>query len=74
MSAELRGVRSGRAIRAFEKIGYWVDRISGGHYVLKHQTKPPIVLPYHGVVKVGLLMSKIKDAGLTIEEFEKLLR
>lgn len=74
MSAELRGVSGRRAIRAFAKIGYWVDRVSGSHYVLKHETRPPIVLPYHGTVKIGLLLSKIKDAGLTVDEFEALLK
>ena len=45
----------------------------GSHYVLKHPRRAAITIPRHREVKVGLLMSKIKAAGLTVEEFEELL-
>jgi predicted RNA binding protein YcfA (HicA-like mRNA interferase family) len=65
----LRDVPGRRIIRAFEKLGYEVARITGSHYVLKHPERPTISIPRHGTVKVGLLLSKIKAAGLTVEEF-----
>jgi len=69
----LRGVSAERAIRAFEKAGYSVARVRGSHYLLKHPQRAAISIPRHREVKVGLLTSKIKAAGLTVEEFEKLL-
>ena len=69
----LRGVSGRRAIRALEKLGYEVARITGSHYVLKYPERPTISIPRHGNVKVGLLLSKIKAAGLTPEEFEEKL-
>jgi predicted RNA binding protein YcfA (HicA-like mRNA interferase family) len=69
----LRDVSGRRIIRAFEKLGYEVARITGSHYVLKHPERPTISIPRHGTVKVGLLLSKIKAAGLTPEEFEEKL-
>jgi predicted RNA binding protein YcfA (HicA-like mRNA interferase family) len=69
----LRDLPGRRAIRAFEKLGYEVARTTGSHYVLKHPERPTISIPRHGTVKVGLLLSKIKAAGLTPEEFEEKL-
>ena len=69
----LRDVSGRRIIRAFEKLGYEVARITGSHYVLKHPERPTISIPRHGTVKVGLLLSKIKAAGFTWDEFEEKL-
>jgi predicted RNA binding protein YcfA (HicA-like mRNA interferase family) len=69
----LRGLSGERAIRAFQRLGYEVARVTGSHYVLKHPERPTISVPRHGSVKVGLLLSKIKAAGLTREEFEERL-
>jgi predicted RNA binding protein YcfA (HicA-like mRNA interferase family) len=70
---KLRDLPGRRVIRAFEKLGYQVARITGSHYVLKRPGRPTISIPRHGSVKVGLLLSKIKAAGLTPEEFEEKL-
>ncbi len=69
----LRGVSPDRVIRAFEKIGYEVARVRGSHHILKHPERPTISIPRHRAVKVGLLLSKIKAAGITSEEFQELL-
>jgi predicted RNA binding protein YcfA (HicA-like mRNA interferase family) len=69
----LRGVSGRRAIAAFQKAGYEIARISGSHYILKHPARPTISIPRHGTVKAGLLLSKVKAAGLTVEEFMELL-
>jgi len=60
-------------IRAFEKLGYIVARTRGSHVLLHHPTRKAVVIPRHDPVKQGLLLGKIKDAGLTPEEFRKLL-
>ena len=76
MSADgrrLRDVSGRRVVRAFEKLGYEVARITGNHYVLKHPERPTISIPRERSVKVGLPSSKIKAAGLALEEFEEKL-
>jgi len=62
-----------QAIRAFERLGYQIARTRGSHYILKHPDRPTISIPRHRSVKTGLLLSKIKAAGITPEEFEALL-
>lgn len=64
------------AIRAFEKIGYQQTRQKGSHVRLRHSyslERKPFTIPIHKTLKIGLLQKCIKDAGLTIEEFIKLL-
>jgi predicted RNA binding protein YcfA (HicA-like mRNA interferase family) len=62
-------------IRVFERLGYEVVRISGGHYILEHSGRPSLQIPYHGgqTVKLGLLIAQIRRAGFTLEEFEAAL-
>ena len=70
-------VVSGReAIRAFEKIGYAVDRQKGSHVQLRQIAAPHrrLTVPDHRTIAKGLLRSLIRDAGLTVEEFRDLLR
>ena len=69
----LRDLPPDRVIRAFERAGYYVARVSGSHQVLKHAERPTLVIPRHNRVKTGLLFDQIKASGLTIEEFEELL-
>ena len=69
----LRGLSAQRVVRAFERAGFELDRVAGSHYILVRDGGPTISIPRHDPVKVGLLLSKIKAAGLTYEEFEALL-
>ena len=70
---KLRDLTPDQVIRAFERAGYAVNRVSGSHVILVHEELPTLSIPRHRVVKVGLLMAKIKAAALTYEEFEDLL-
>ena len=70
----LRNVRPQRAIRAFHRMGYETVRVRGSHHVLKHPNGNMIVLPVHtGALKVGILLDAIERAGVSPEEFERLL-
>jgi predicted RNA binding protein YcfA (HicA-like mRNA interferase family) len=68
---------SGReAVKAFERIGYVVDRQRGSHMQLR-QPSPPhrrLTIPDHRELGRGLVRAPIRDAGLTVEEFLALLR
>ena len=70
---KLRDLKPDQVVRAFERAGYRLDRVSGSHYILVREGSPVISIPRHSTVKTGLLLSKIKAAGLTYEEFEALL-
>ncbi len=67
---------SGRHIvRALRAIGYELDRQRGSHMVLR-QSLPPhrrLVVPDHRNVAKGTLRAIIRQAGLTVQQFNDLL-
>lgn len=75
MSEKLPSLTPKKAIKAFERVGFVITRQSGSHIVLVNEaTDKQIVIPYHSKdIKKGLLVAQIKRAGMTIEEFKKLL-
>lgn len=61
-----------RHIKAFERDGWKVVRITGSHYILaKEGVDFHLAIPYHRgqIIKVGLLKGLIRDAGLTNDEY-----
>ena len=70
-------VSSGRrAIAALEKIGYVAVRQKGSHVRMRHPSdagRLPVTVPDHKELKSGMLRAIIRDAGLSVEEFQKLL-
>jgi len=67
---------SGRkVVQALLKIGYEEDRQKGSHIVMRQISYPHrrIVVPDHKEVAKGTLRAIIRHAGLTVEEFAKLL-
>ena len=63
------------AIRAFERIGYRISHQTGSHIILRHESPPHrhITVPNHREVAKGTLRGLIRDAGLTVDEFNALL-
>ena len=76
-AARLPAVTGTRVVRALGKSGYVVDRIVGSHHVMKHLVNPArtVVVPCHSGrnLKPGTLRAIIRQAGLTVEEFNALL-
>lgn len=69
-------VVSGReVVNALEKIGYAFDRQRGSHIILRQQNPPHrrLTVPDHKEVGKGTLRAIIRQAGLTVEEFNDLL-
>lgn len=67
-----------QTIKALSKIGFIIISQKGSHVKLLKRTNGDIIqiiIPVHGnkPLKKGLLGAVIKDAGLTNEEFAKLL-
>jgi len=67
---------SGRdAIKAFGKLGYLYDRQRGSHVMIRQTVEPfrRLTVPDHKELDTGTLRSLIREAGLSVEEFKKLL-
>ena len=63
-------------IKALSKIGFKHVRTSGSHAILNKQTekgKRTIPVPLHRELAKGTLKSIMKQAGLSLEDFLKLL-
>lgn len=66
---------SGRdCIRALEKVGFHFKRQEGSHVILRRDDPfAQISAPLHKELDRGTLRSLIRQAGLSVEEFVKLL-
>ena len=69
----LRGIKGKDAIKAFLKAGGINRTGKGDHINIKMQNGQIITIPISKELKIGLLKAAIKKAGLTDEEFIKLL-
>jgi predicted RNA binding protein YcfA (HicA-like mRNA interferase family) len=76
MSQRLPALRPRRVLQALRRGGFFVHHTTGGHYVLKHPDKPTlrVTVPYHSKdLKRRTLASIIEQAGMTVDEFIRLL-
>ncbi|MBS3772051.1 MAG: type II toxin-antitoxin system HicA family toxin [Bacteroidales bacterium] len=73
MGRELRGVKGKEAIQAFIRAGGTKRPGKGDHINIKMPNGMIITIPGKGELKIGLLKAAINKAGLTEEEFIKLL-
>lgn len=64
-----------KIINALEQAGFVFDRQTGSHFILRHPvTRKTTCVPKHGKdVKQSLMEEILQQAGLTEEEFRKLL-
>lgn len=65
------GVNHLDAVRALEKAGFQIIR-QGKHIVMTDGTRQ-VTLPRHNPIKAFTMGGIVQDAGLTIEEFRRLL-
>ncbi len=70
----LRGVSGKDAVKAFVKAGGVVRRGKGDHVNIKMPNGELITIPVSGDLKIGLLKSAIRKAGLEDEEFIMFLK
>jgi len=76
MSGETPKLTAAQVLRALRKGGWMEQRQSGSHLVLIHAVKPgQVIVPVHArkTIKEGTMRSILKMAGLTAEEFRRLL-
>jgi len=66
-----------QVVRALRKSGFFIHHQKGSHVTLRYREdiNRRTVVPVHKgkTLGKGLLSAIIKDAGLTVEEFKKLL-
>ncbi len=63
------------AVRVFERIGWTKARQHGSHVTLVKPGNPAVLtIPLHREIDRGLLRGLIRKAGITVEDFSRLLR
>ncbi|MFH1927826.1 MAG: type II toxin-antitoxin system HicA family toxin [Chloroflexota bacterium] len=67
----LPGVPHRRAVKAFEKAGFWVVR--QGKHISMTDGERIIIFPRANPINAFTMAGIIKDAGMTVEEFKELL-
>ncbi|WFN33694.1 type II toxin-antitoxin system HicA family toxin [Methanogenium sp. S4BF] len=60
-------------VRVFSKIGFQVERKRGSHIIMSRGDEI-LVIPDHNPISKGTERELIKDAGLTVEAFNELLK
>lgn len=76
MSPRLPRVTAAQVLHALYRDGWYDSRQSGSHLMLRHPTKPGVVVvPRHAsrTIGPGLLAKICKDASMTVEELRELL-
>lgn len=72
---ELPRVTPERVAKALQRAGFVEDHQKGSHLTMRHPDGRRAVIPMHTkTVPLGTLHDIIKEAGLTVEEFHRLLR
>src|ERR1700692_4593553 len=77
MPPKFANLKPKNVIRALEKGGFYIHETHDSHVQLKHPAKPGrITVPYHARFDIPrhIIRSIIKQAGLTNDEFEELLK
>jgi predicted RNA binding protein YcfA (HicA-like mRNA interferase family) len=73
--AQLPVVSGRQARRAFEKTGWTFNRQRGSHMILTRVgAAVNLSIPDHRELDRGLLRGLIRDAGMTVDQFNSLLR
>ncbi|WP_428306409.1 type II toxin-antitoxin system HicA family toxin [Lacipirellula sp.] len=68
---KLPGVNHLNAVRALEKAGFYIAR-QGKHIVMTDGLRV-LTIPRHNPINAITMGNIVRDAGLTIDEFKKLL-
>ena len=70
MSKKLPVISGKKAVKAFAKAGWHLDRTSGSHAILRKEGSAiTLSIPMHSELRKGLLRSLLKDAAIDLEEF-----
>ena len=76
MTGRLPTLTARKVIRALERGGFILVRVTGSHHLYEHPDRPDRLVPvplHPGDLKRPVLKSIIKQVGLTEDEFLRLL-
>ena len=76
MNERLPALTPQKVLHALLRAGFFIHRISGSHYILKHPDKPNIrvtIACHTKDLKRRTLDEIMRQAGMTVEQFQKLL-
>jgi predicted RNA binding protein YcfA (HicA-like mRNA interferase family) len=75
MPHALPAVSGAKLVKALERAGFTVIRISGSHHVMRHPDGRAVVVPVHAGrdMPKGTLRNILAIIGMTAEELRKLL-
>ncbi len=64
-----------KVIGVLNKLGFKLVRQSGSHRIFRNSEGKRVTLPYHSkkILHPKLLASVLKDTGISVEEFKRLL-
>ena len=65
------GINHLRAVKAFQKAGFWVAR-QGKHTTMTNGARI-ITIPRHNPINSYTMGGTVTDAGLTVEQFNRLV-
>jgi predicted RNA binding protein YcfA (HicA-like mRNA interferase family) len=74
MSPALADVPLRKVVQALTNVGFAHVRTKGSHAVYQHPNGRVAVVPQHATIKRGTLASILRQAGLTVAEFQQLLQ
>ncbi|RPI71934.1 MAG: type II toxin-antitoxin system HicA family toxin [Ignavibacteriales bacterium] len=74
--SRLRVIGGRELCKVLKKIGYEIDHQTGSHLILRNKYPPfrRLTVPDHKEIAKGTLRSIIREAGLTLTEFNKLFK
>jgi len=74
----LSGKKTIRVLNVLKKAGFYVERIKGSHHILVNidDESHTVIIPVHANkdLKICTLRATIRQAGLTVEEFQDLVK
>ena len=65
-------VSGAQAVKALERLGFVVARQSGSHIILRKGSSGCVV-PNHREIKIGTLAGVLRQAGISTDEFLRVL-
>ena len=76
MSQHLPALRPAKVLKALQRAGFYIHHTKGSHNFLRHPSKPDILVTvamHSNDLKRKTLVSIIRQAGFSVEEFLELL-
>ncbi len=60
-------------VRILQHVGYYLRDQKKSHIYLRHPSRKPLTIPNHKEIARGTLRQILRDAGIPVDDFRKLL-